>query len=525
MSIATAIQNAQQRVANAYTAVDDKGGTLPATQNLTNLPEAIRSIPSGGGGGGQTVNAKAAAGTESYTTNDKVILIPTTDLYDESVTSYGTDVTSLSGLYQDVAGFGYLDYKNGVNALLMPYQGSSASSSWKQVIAKWNSSYTAFDNPETKTVSVTYPFYDVYYANGYTWALRSQGLSYSTPLFNSLGIMNSEGVFEPLYTWSDAWTGDQSPGYGGDAVGKFFKASARNLSAYIYYINDSGTITSVSTGVRNAFPSKFNGTWYIVKGNSNGVVYLSDPSTAAFSCTGFGTYTDWWCTRFFDDNVDYLWDYDGTWHFKKVNKATTGWSIVELPDVAAAYFGSLQYGYLGPYYTSGHGAWRMRSKDHGDKVESFLVGAVFGYDSSGTGNKVAHFMFDKATETVERLPDVFLDIPDTYTRCEDLQVNWDLGLIGVTVSYVNSPDTTHHCALYVKKLDDMAGIYKYYAFPNQNQYYLNNSLTGFVTQNEGTDMFDNTVLEVSTVEDPTAPPWSNVGKVFGMTISVNKGNI
>ena len=49
MSIATAITAAQTKVANAYTAVNSKGGTLPATQNLTNLPTAISSIPSGGG--------------------------------------------------------------------------------------------------------------------------------------------------------------------------------------------------------------------------------------------------------------------------------------------------------------------------------------------------------------------------------------------------------------------------------------------------------------------------------------------
>lgn len=49
MSIATAIQNAQGKVADAYTAVSNKGGTLPATQNLSNLPTAISSIPAGGG--------------------------------------------------------------------------------------------------------------------------------------------------------------------------------------------------------------------------------------------------------------------------------------------------------------------------------------------------------------------------------------------------------------------------------------------------------------------------------------------
>lgn len=59
MSIASAITAAQGRVADAYTAISNKGGTLPATQNLTNMPTAINSIPTGGGGGskyGATIN-------------------------------------------------------------------------------------------------------------------------------------------------------------------------------------------------------------------------------------------------------------------------------------------------------------------------------------------------------------------------------------------------------------------------------------------------------------------------------------
>ena len=53
MSIATAIAAAQQKVANAYSAVQQKGGTLPETQNLANLPTAIGTISGGGGGGWQ----------------------------------------------------------------------------------------------------------------------------------------------------------------------------------------------------------------------------------------------------------------------------------------------------------------------------------------------------------------------------------------------------------------------------------------------------------------------------------------
>lgn len=50
MSIATAITNLQGKIANAYTAIQEKGGTLPQVQNAANLSAAIVDIPSGGAG-------------------------------------------------------------------------------------------------------------------------------------------------------------------------------------------------------------------------------------------------------------------------------------------------------------------------------------------------------------------------------------------------------------------------------------------------------------------------------------------
>lgn len=47
-NIADAITAAQGRVADCYTAISNKGGTLPATQNLANMPTAIGSITTGG---------------------------------------------------------------------------------------------------------------------------------------------------------------------------------------------------------------------------------------------------------------------------------------------------------------------------------------------------------------------------------------------------------------------------------------------------------------------------------------------
>lgn len=76
MSIATAIEAAQQKVANAYSAVSNKGGTLPATQNLSNLPTAINSIPTGG------PSPVIASLTITPTTSQQTITAPTgTDGY------------------------------------------------------------------------------------------------------------------------------------------------------------------------------------------------------------------------------------------------------------------------------------------------------------------------------------------------------------------------------------------------------------------------------------------------------------
>lgn len=50
MSIATELQDLNDNILDAYTAVQDKGGTVPANKNTANLPTAISSISGGGVG-------------------------------------------------------------------------------------------------------------------------------------------------------------------------------------------------------------------------------------------------------------------------------------------------------------------------------------------------------------------------------------------------------------------------------------------------------------------------------------------
>ena len=56
MSIVSEINRVNNNIADAYSSVGNKGGTLPQVQNSANLSSAIDSIPAGGGGGSASSN-------------------------------------------------------------------------------------------------------------------------------------------------------------------------------------------------------------------------------------------------------------------------------------------------------------------------------------------------------------------------------------------------------------------------------------------------------------------------------------
>jgi hypothetical protein len=51
MSVASQLEQLETDITNAYSAIDTKGGTIPAHKNTNNLATAINSISTGGGGG------------------------------------------------------------------------------------------------------------------------------------------------------------------------------------------------------------------------------------------------------------------------------------------------------------------------------------------------------------------------------------------------------------------------------------------------------------------------------------------
>lgn len=48
MAISTELTKLNTNILNAYTKVGEKGGTVPANKNTSNLSSAIDSIPTGG---------------------------------------------------------------------------------------------------------------------------------------------------------------------------------------------------------------------------------------------------------------------------------------------------------------------------------------------------------------------------------------------------------------------------------------------------------------------------------------------
>ena len=84
MSVASEITRINNNIANAYIAINSKGGTLPQTQNSANLATAINSISGGGGGGSiQVVNGiieQYKASNQTISANSFVQFISDTQL-------------------------------------------------------------------------------------------------------------------------------------------------------------------------------------------------------------------------------------------------------------------------------------------------------------------------------------------------------------------------------------------------------------------------------------------------------------
>ena len=456
-------------------------------------------------GGGSIVEAKAIGSTVNFTEGDKVLLTPTTDMFDSTMYSYKYDLAGTSTSNYTMSG-----HEGGScgSQLCYSYTKNHAIVSGRTTWDKDTASISWSSDKETVTGShqndYTGLMYTCYNNPNFQPASMIDGVSYGTLYGRNIGVVSS-GAYTPLYN-----TFNNANCLGITSIDRFVKCYTGTGNAYkdLIRINEDMTVSYYNVGdARNFMASKYNGVWYIV---GNNVYDLS--STQVFTIsgrTGNGVY------YFFDDNGDYFLEFNSYLRFKKITKGPSAWTESELTSCSEAINSCLRDPTTTPSWSA---------KDFGDRVEMFIVGDLFGYYANGVGNKVAHLIFDKTTETFTRLPDVFMEIPDGYTRAGHLQVNWKEGLISVEVSYRISNSDGDHFGIFIKKFNDLANIYKYNAYKNSKGYYYKDTITGFVKENKGVNELGDNVLSVETTEDPNGAPWAGEGVVFGMGVTVKEGD-
>lgn len=499
MSIATAIQAAQQKVANAYSSVSSKGGTLPSTQNLSNLPSAIESIPSGSGG--TEVDACALRGAQSYIEGDKALLLPS-DLFTKSTAILTQDETEY---WRDIG------YELGMSV------GGFCTTQEFDVDGRWGEHYythvTAKNDLEKFNVNIVNGTGSsrttIYHRDNLNVAVKGANIGYY-----------KDGYFKTAYTLSS--NHEFNIGYDYYNSGLLLTGSHYGPDELLYC--DGETVTRLMFGESKAslnapLYAKWNGQEYLCFCTSNVGVYSFDRATKTISTTKSYDLTG----SFLRYSYDYYYPVDnegdcflfsnnddvpsgGLKYIKwaNVTKSSEGWTVSE--DVAKSdLLWSCVDGKIRAIFT----------RDFGDVVKIAIIGSKITADK-GAG----YFEYDKTTKTLTRLKDL-LSLPDLplYTNC--CNVNFEDGIAVIFGSFYENGVYSRR-KVYVTMIPKILP-YKYVAVPPDKGYYENYALTGYTTENLGVDSLGNTALKVVTAEDPNAEPWTDIGKLFGFNVTVTPG--
>lgn len=466
----------------------------------------INSVIVGAGGGPAVVpvDVKASLATQSATVNDKVTLIPSNTIYASEAFSTTVSATN-SQVYDRAPGSYYGGYLSldGLNISL----NSSSSGSYintRGCTSTFNQNVTDFATVGSSSQSYSEIPLNSY---GYNLGVR-QGYNGSNKYYTAFGVFNN-GAFIPLSTSNRGFWSNLGPCILSDGV--------------LYYDGSTMTITLASSLIQYA--TKYNGEYYVVQGDSSSNTNVYKASTgevvAGITIRNRGASRSYGITAI-DDNGDYylyrnIYINLGTYAFK-LNKSGSEWYEEDL-EQASGVFESCFTGINEYTAVSSVSApcYVAQTHDFGTYCDIFIASTTWGYNSSNNGNKVAHLRFTKATQTMERLADVFYDVDD-IKGVVSLSVNWEQGLIAI-VGIVDSATDK----VYVKKLDSIAEVYPYTALTSDRGNYTKDAIVGFVAENKGSDEMGSTVLSVNTTEDPTKEPFSNLNKVIGMNVIVTGG--
>ena len=157
MSIASEITRINNNIANAYTAINSKGGTLPQTQNSANLATAINSISGGGGGSIQVINGiieQYKASNQTISANSFVQFISDTQLVKGTSVSDSTVAVKISSNKVFVAH----RYNNGLNAMICTINGTTIIPGTDTVIVNGGSNVYAYSSATAQLIDTNKVF-------------------------------------------------------------------------------------------------------------------------------------------------------------------------------------------------------------------------------------------------------------------------------------------------------------------------------------------------------------------------------
>lgn len=258
MTIASAITAAQGRVADCYTSVDNMGGTLPVTQNLTNLPTAIESIPTGGTidslnitptTSQQTITASGNTDGYSPITVDAVTSSIDANITAENIKD-GVEILGVTGNYQGGGG--------GDTIYLTNASGSTVSAGQK-VLCNLGSIGSDVPTTFTNTNINSYSFL-VFFDND-TFAVTGNLNGGRNSLFGT----RVNGV----WTASTTPAFNTSTNYGiftYDTNGLINFSRVAGTAGNAYFWDKTGTSTQIVTNYR--YIGEYGDTHYVMKYNS-----------------------------------------------------------------------------------------------------------------------------------------------------------------------------------------------------------------------------------------------------------------
>lgn len=510
-------------------------------------------------GGGLPVQAKAIGDATSSVVGDKVLLIPTSDLISEEPAAMDTAragtysynnwvrIMSNGGILENGAFEGFNGYCVSSNGYYGGYQKYTYDLVGDE-ISITGASIATYNNAELTGIAVDYRD-SFHFAYDYVVASNASS-SFQTQRVDALhhvgrvvnGAFVSIGTFPMDSTGSSTYATPPNLGY---VDGHLF------LRDYYGSIDDNGVAwyqlgSAAYNGKGCSIPVKYNNTWYAAMfkgtGSSGSSYYVGEyypwgttstsdsyPAGGTYILCGdqyiMSTFSSIPKVHYMDDDTDYLiigsrytQDYLERYGVYKLEKGPSTWKLVNLPAATAVLQSCLMYAMT--WWTGARALdwFSICCKDRGDTVEMTIAdgGAAF-------QNYVAHLVFDKTTETLTRLPDIFTaeEIADAGTnmnRYGSMQTNWDLNLVGLMVQTdAASGQRYYNCLL--KHISDSRRIYQYNAYTTDKSNYYPDALTGFVKAVEVKAIGD-TVLTVDTVE-PTGTFWDNRGVLYGMEIIIN----